>query len=503
MLQTPRFNESGDKLIVVAVSQNGKSLLEIDRNTGLTTLLMPFQLQQISRPLYAGGDIIFKAHYNGLDNIYKLDKVLRQPIQLSSAPFGAFNPSFDNINNRILINNYQLRGMDVAALPLQQVKQAKYVPAENTFIDYAAPLKKQEQVSNIFSTIANQEFPSKPYQEIKNLFYFHSARLIAEDNEFFNDYNFGVTLNSSNQLNTMDFYGGYRFNNALKRSEYLAGLTYKRYFPIFNLTYLNQAREIFQRNQTPSGLVLIPITWRENVTEANISVPVSFNRLNHNFSFNFGLGTSYTSRYEIFNRPKTFIPEIVLPAKYSLSLGHSTIRSPREFAPRWGQSMSLTYRHFPFDKVLSGEQFIFKSRFYFPGVAVNHTFQVSFNSQYANGDYRFNIDIPRVRGYHNLKPTAGFRNTLLVDYRFPIFYPDFRIGNLAYIKRIRGGVFSDFENVGMENSSMPRTYGVDMQADMNLLRFYLPNFAAGARLIFAEEKSLQNPIFEFSFSHTF
>lgn len=503
MLQTPRFNEPGDKIIVVAVSTEGKTLLEVDRKTGLINPLMPFQLQQISRPVYADGEIIFKAHYNGLDNIYKLNKATREPIQLTSAPFGAFNPSYDSTNNRILINNYRLRGMDVAAVPLQQVKQAEQQPLEDTFIDFAGPLKAQEQVSNVFSTVSSREFPSKPYEEIKNLFYFHSARILAEDNEFFNDYNFGLTLNSNNQLNTMDFYAGYRFNNALKSSEYLAGLTYKRFFPILNLTYLNQARQIYQRTQTPAGTLFTPITWRENVTEATISVPVAFNRLNHNYSLSFGLGTSYTSRYEVFNRPKTFIPEIVLPAKYFFSLGHSTIRSPREFAPRWGQSLSLTYRHLPFDKILSGEQFVFKSRFYFPGAALNHTFQISFNSQYTNGDYDLNIDIPRVRGYHNLKPTAALKNTLLVDYRFPIFYPDWKIGTLAYIKRIRGGAFSDFENVGMKNDFMPRTYGVDVQADMNLLRFYLPNFAAGARLIFAEEKSVQNPIFEFSFSHTF
>lgn len=503
MLQTPRFNETGDKIVVVAVSPSGKTLLEIDRKSGITTQLMPFQPQQISRPVYIGKDLIFKAHYNGLDNIYKLDRTANKTIQLSSAPFGAFNPSIDAANNRILINNYQVSGMDITSLSLSDVAASKHPLTENTFVDYARPLQAQEKETDVFAEIPRKTFTSKPYQEINNLFYFHSAYVIAEDNEFFNDYNFGLTLNSNNQLNTLAAYAGYRFNNALKRSEYLAGITYKRFFPILNLTYLNQARQIYQRNQTPSGTVLTPITWRENVTEANISIPLAFNRLNHNYSVNFDIGTSYTSRYDIFNKPKTFISEIVLPGKYSIGLGHSTIRSARDLAPRWGQSLNLTYRHLPFDKTLSGEIMVFKSRFYFPGVFRNHTFQVAFNAQYATEAYNLNIDIPRVRGYSNLKATADLRNTLFVDYRFPIFYPDWALGKLAYIKRVRGGFFSDFENAGLETAAMPRTYGVDMQADMNLLRFYLPNFAAGGRIIFATEKSSQNPIFEFSFSHSF
>ena len=503
MLQMPRFNATGDKIVLVAVTTSGKTLLEVDRRSGSFTRLMPFQLQQISRPVYIGNDIIFKAHYNGLDNIYKVNRSSKEPVQLTSAPFGAFNPSPDSAGNRILINNYQLRGMDISSFPIGQAPVARISAVENTFINYSDPLQVQERETDIFSQIPNKTFQSKRYREIRNLFYFHSASLIAEDNEFFNDYNFGLTLRSNNHLNTMEAYAGYRFNNALKRGEYLAGLTYKRFFPILNLTYLNQARQIYQRRTTPDGTTFTPITWRENVTEANVSVPLSFNRLNHNYSANVGIGTSYTSRYDVFNRPRSFIREVVFPAKYSINLSHSTIRSPREFAPRWGQSFNITYRHLPFDNLLAGEQFIFKSRFYFPGIAVNHTFQASFNTQYASGVFEMNVDIPHVRGYHNLKPTDNFRNTLVFDYRFPIFYPDWRIGNLAYIKRLRGGLFSDFENVGFQNASLPRTYGVDMQADMNLLRFYLPNFAAGGRIIFTTEKSNQNPIFEVSFAHTF
>jgi hypothetical protein len=94
-------------------------------------------------------------------------------------------------------------------------------------------------------------------------------------------------------------------------------------------------------------------------------------------------------------------------------------------------------------------------------------------------------------------------NTLLFDYRFPLFYPDWEIGPFAYIKRFKGGFFADFENIFNGHGLSPRTYGAELRADMNLLRFYLPNFELSGKIIFVNQKPVQNPIFETGFSYRF
>ena len=81
-----------------------------------------------------------------------------------------------------------------------------------------------------------------------------------------------------------------------------------------------------------------------------------------------------------------------------------------------------------------------------------------------------------------------------MDYRFPIAYPDWEIGPLAYVKRIKGGFFTDFENIGKGNGL--RTYGAELRADMNLLRFYLPNFDVGGKIIVPNNQNTKSPIFE-------
>jgi hypothetical protein len=89
----------------------------------------------------------------------------------------------------------------------------------------------------------------------------------------------------------------------------------------------------------------------------------------------------------------------------------------------------------------------------------------------------------------------------MLNYRFPVFYPDWELGPLAYIKRVKAGFFSDFQNLGHGNNLAPKSYGAEIRTDLNLLRFYLPNFDIGERIIFLNEKTNQNPIFEFMLSY--
>jgi hypothetical protein len=70
------------------------------------------------------------------------------------------------------------------------------------------------------------------------------------------------------------------------------------------------------------------------------------------------------------------------------------------------------------------------------------------------------------------------------------------LGPLAYIKRFKAGFFADFENIDSRKQFAPRSYGAELRSDMNLLRFPLPNFDFGGKIIFLNEKSQQKPIFE-------
>ncbi|MFM6954393.1 MAG: hypothetical protein ACKOWL_05345, partial [Sphingobacteriaceae bacterium] len=128
----------------------------------------------------------------------------------------------------------------------------------------------------------------------------------------------------------------------------------------------------------------------------------------------------------------------------------------------------------------------------------------SLNTQITGGTaYEYALNIPTVSGYNQLNNIETLKNTLLLDYRLPLAYPDWEIGSLAYIKRIRGGLFADFENISTNRALVPRTYGIELRADVNLLRFYLPNFNVGGKIIFTSDESVKKPIFEFGLTYSY
>jgi len=498
-IQTPSYNDSGDKIICVVTSKDGSSLKEFNSSDGSSTIVLPFAQQQISRPIYAGNNVLFRAHYNGINNIYSLATGTSKALALTNVSFGASNPSYHSESNTVVFNIYQLNGYDISSIPFEPFSGISTGISKNTFIDYAAPIVEQESNSSILDNIPNNKFSTKPFKEIKNLFYFHSASPIAEENDQNNELNIGLKLRSNNKLNTLDLYTGYQFNSGLKRSEYLAGITYKRFYPVFDLKYINRARMINVRQNNS----LIPVNWRENFVEMEMSVPFTFNRLNKTYNIGFLSSSSYTSRYEIQNKPGNFLTNLEFPMKYMAYFNRNTQRSLRDLAPKWGQNFSLSYFHLPFETQLNGNLLAFKSTFFAPGLLSNHSFQASFNYQESNGAYNFNIEIPKISGYNNLSAPASLRNTLLLDYRFPLFYPDAEIGPFAYIKRIKGGLFADFENIGKGAAFQPRTFGLELSADMNLMRFFLPDFDLAGKLIFSNELSNNKPIFEFGFTYNY
>ena len=78
---------------------------------------------------------------------------------------------------------------------------------------------------------------------------------------------------------------------------------------------------------------------------------------------------------------------------------------------------------------------------------------------------------------------------------FPILYPDLELGGLLYLKRIRGALWTDYmvgTNVIIREPEAHyedrnyRTVGIDLVADLHLLRIQFP-LSMGGRLIYEPE----------------
>lgn len=497
VLQTPAYHKNGKDIVVTAVNQKGKTLLLY--HNGIIEQLLPQSNQMIARPTFDDDKIIYKAHYTGIENIYQLNTATKEIKPLSSVYFGAHYPSINNY--QLLFSDYTLNGYNVVKHNLSSSEQIITNKQTNTFVNYFEPLISQENKSNVFDSIPNHRYESKKYASAKNLFYFHSLRPNSSTNQFTNSSDFGFDLISNNMLNTLASSIGYNYNNALKKSEYKLSFNFNQYYPKIALDYQNRAIQAYVNLGTAAAPNIVAFNWRENYTALGMEIPFNANWLNKNFYSNVSINTYYTNRYQISFKPNNFYTSIQFPASYEFVTGLNTRRSPRDLAPKWGQNISLTYQHFPLDKRLDGENLYFQSVFYFPGILTNHSFRASINYQKNNGLYQYSTDINRASGWANLEGIVNLKNTFLFSYRFPIMYPDLEVGPLAYIKRIKGGLFTDFENIG-EGSGL-RSYGLELKADMNLLRYYLPNFEFGSKFIIPHKSIVKKTILEFSLNYNY
>jgi hypothetical protein len=488
IVQMPTLNPNGEKLSWITVSEKGKALWLMDKD-GKKQQLIPETNQQLSRPVFVGEEIAFNAHLSGVDNIYSINPSTKKIQALTASKYGAFNAAPTPDGKTILFNNYQLMGHEIAKTLIDQK------PVQNNhFVYFGAAAEKQENTGNVFDKIPDSVFQAKKYNPLAHILNFHSLSLSVDDDD-----KVGIQLKSNDLLNTFDLYAGLNYDEELRKIEYTAGFSYKSLYPIFSAYFKNRARRGYYR----LGTAIEQADWRENYLNIKATLPLSVNKYNHNYSAVAEVGTSYTQRNFAPKEALIFSNTIKFPMSYKIGLAHSIRTAERDVAPRWAQSLSFSYFNQPFDRNLNGDLMAFESAFYFPGLAKNHSFMASFNYQESIGILSFNNEINTVYGYNQIPAKSLLRNTLLLNYRFPIAFPDAEIGRLAYIRNIRGGFFSHYENIGDEtNLIQPKTFGLELRSSMNLLR-YQPIIDLGARIIFVNQIYNQDPILEFTFNYSF
>lgn len=487
ILQTPALNELGTEIAFISVSEKGKALWRI--KAGKIEKIIIETRQQLSRPTFIFDQIAFNAHYSGLDNIYIVNPVSKKINALTASKFGSFNASVMPDGKSIIFNDYRLMGYQVVKTEISP----KPIGADH-FVYFGAAAEKQENSANVFDNIPDSLFSSQRYRPLTQLFNFHSISPSIDEDDQIN-----LHLKSNDLLNNMSAYAGVGYDDELQKITYSAGLSFKSLYPILSATFKNRPRVGYYR----MGNEINTANWRENEYNLKATIPVSFSAYRHNYQFVAEVGTSYTYRNFAPREKALFNSSLKFPMSYRLGFSHATRTAERDVAPRWGQSFNLSFFNQPFDNNLTGELFAVESTFYFPGLFRNHSFSASFNYQESSGVLSFNNEISTVYGYGQIRAKSELRNTLLLNYRFPFAFPDWEIGSLAYIRNLRGGFFSHYENIGSETSlTEPKTFGLELRSSMNLLR-YQPVVDLGARLIFVNQSYNQNPILAFIFNYSF
>lgn len=491
-IQQPQFSPAGDRLIAIAVNEKGTNLIEIDRNNKELRYLLNWSNFQLERPIYAGEHIVFKANFNDKDDIYVFEN--GSISSLTDSQFGAFNPFVDK--DTLYYNTYTTNGYKVKKQLLVNDTEKRIIPS----MAHTLYPNQNEASYELLSPV--KDYPIQNYNVTKHSFNFHSITLSGNDFESFDNLKPGIFWISNDILTTTAAKIGYEYDTEIEKSTYSAEVSYQRYFPKISLSYKNRG-QLGQATRNGNRDSIINFDYREHYFAADIQLPFSIYRGNKVYSYGVNMGTSYQKRYDLsLTTLSNFNDVISFPLNYQAYFNKNSLRAAMDILPRWGQNFSFTYRHLPFENELSGDMWSLRTNFYFPGILLNHSLQVRYSMQESSGRYLYSNDIPLVNGFANFRSPA-VKNTLLFDYRLPIAYPDWSIGNMAYLKRIRGVISADYQNLADSDLS-PKTAGAGLSFDFNALKYPLPLFTFGSRLTYINDKTAKTrivPTFSLGYSY--
>jgi hypothetical protein len=154
--------------------------------------------------------------------------------------------------------------------------------------------------------------------------------------------------------------------------------------------------------------------------------------------------------------------------------------------PKWGQIMDMHFNHSPFSENNIGSIFAGETNFYFPGILRHHGISIYVGYQAQNDQdiygYSYAGYLSYPRGYDGISDERAW--SIMTNYKFPLFCPDWSIGSIFYIKRFKLDLFFDYgegSNPGQLN--VYKSTGAELTADFHFLRFIVP-FDMGVRSIY-------------------
>jgi hypothetical protein len=462
---------SDSEIVVITVSGEGKQLESVDLNSGRWTVMLPFTRLDISEPQHYGNYILFRSSYLGIENVFAIGRARSSLYQVTFSRFGAYHPAVSPDSTSLLFSDYAPDGFNVVRIPLdtstwKQIPIPANPPATSAVyspdrVDY--PSKGPDP---------QVPYPQKSYGTFSHTFHVHSWIPFYIDLE---DYttsiqdipiNLGVMLFSQNLLSTVISSIGYRYYQGYH--QVIPTLSWRMWYPVVEVTgqFGNPANTISVKSYVP-----LSFTGGRYITRVQPQAEYEYNGADLTSGEDHVTGLHY------------------LHAK--LFLNHYLRLSVRDLYPKWGQSLAVTYTQTLADQGLFGSLASVQTVAYFPGfLRHHHLFCIAGFQAQDPGTYLLPVNrITFPRGY----PAEVSRNftSLLWNYSFPVVYPDWALGPVVYLKRIRANLFYDWsygtDMVKVHASGSERytgtyqSFGAEVMADMHVIRIIFP-LSVGIRM---------------------
>lgn len=501
---SPSWNETGEKIVFVGLNSQGKRLVEFDVAEETFTELLPYSTEDYSTPTYWKEYVLYSSSYSGVDNIYAVQKDTRSVSRITVGDFGCKYPSATD--STLVFSNYTADGFQLGKIHINPNKwhDIKVVKKEN--YNLAQMMTNQEGGPVDFSSLKDTVYSSEEYNKFMHSIHIHSWMPFCmdyQDGEV-DEWGLGFQLLSQNSLGTLVSKFGYKIKPQSGLRHGFIDLTYRGWFPVFQLGYKNGKHKFsYDDASYPDEYV----TYKTEDIFLRMYLPFNFSShsyyrylvLNSQLEYMAYVMDKFNSTDYAQSQSREFYSNGYFLRNITFSNLRKT--STQELNSRFGQQITLGYVNVPFNVSKKYERYVYgTSSFYFPGIKRSHSFNVYAAAEWNEkvSEYNFMSQINMPRGYLNTIQGNKETVSLKVNYAFPMFYPDWECGDFLYLKRIRCNAFYDYaQSIRSETINKYVSYGAEIVADFHFLNFVVP-INSGVRVSYLPKNNQMATEFLFS-----
>ena len=508
-----------NEIVYIELTSTGKNLAKINFTSGKYERLENFDLGEITDLKVAAEKIYFIGAYTGKNSLYSFNLETKSLELIVEPRFGFANPAVNLTRGEIAISNYSANGYKLEIISLQNENPVLIHKIEKKKYELAENLARQEKGVIQFDTAKTVNYSSEKYSKIKHLLHFHSWAPAFVDTRSY-EIKPGASLMSQNKLGTAETILGYQWDLTENTGKYYLGYTFKGWYPVFNfeLSSGKRASEYYLINQTQNqqgeiikqDTTIERFTWANTTVDASVKIPLNFTKGAFNRLFQPEVTYGFTNYKHNISTPENFFSGNIQSLSYRIYFHQLLKQSYQDVYPNFGIILDGFYKNSPFKGTNLGNITIAQSLFYLPGVLPNHGIKLyaGFQKKKAAEKFSFSETVKYPRGWGKISTNEMF--SLSSDYKFPLFYPEWSLASLAYLKRVNVSLFADYAQlkgnlvedayiVGQFTKNIS-SFGVEVLGDTHFLRFYAP-VEIGFRASYLPE--YKNVYFDFLFSIDF
>ncbi len=504
-LHMPEWTDDG-KLIVLLVNEKGKSIMELNPESGKWTELLAPSFYDIQKIIAWKEYIIYHSTYSGIDNIYALNRLTGEKFQVTSSRFGARYPCLSPAKTKLAYSDYSSSGFNLVEIELDPGSWKPLDRVEDQSLKTYKTLQEQQTGSFDITETPDSAYIIRPYRKAGNLFSFHSWMPFYFDYDNFSleevSVTAGATILSQNRLSTAVSSLAYSYKDG--EHFFISRFTYKGWYPVIDIDYKYGGKPIIRKPSPVSE----PMEYSfQSVFNTNIYIPLHLTRNKFIRGLYPSINIQYNNSY-IYNEAEEYyeIGELLTGAR--LYFYNYQKLSLRDIKPRLGIVSDLYFRTAPFNKETFGNSGSALLGVYLPGIARHHSIYLQAGTEkQKTSKYLYYNRLSFPRGYQSR--VSEKLKVLKLDYYFPLFYPEINIASIIYIPRFYANAFYDRAlgegnynlNGGyVEEEQLFSSLGTKIFMDFFFLRIPFP-FNIGLRYSYMPE--LQEQAFKISFGVDF